>query len=151
MTIFSIKNFGLAIGSTALLLTGGILGAGQFQTHGMANPLQLVDKYLLALEKKDAESLEQLSPRNSTVDAAIQEKMSRMSGLNIENRQVFRTHTTPAELKLKVYGSYLNQQKQRQPFEDTLTLVYQQSNLLPISSKSWQLVTNKKQRTTNRR
>jgi hypothetical protein len=137
----SVKRIGLVIGSAAILVAGGfIYHVGKFQTHGQADPLQLVDQYLLALAKQDGKSLQQLAAGNSPSERAVQAHISRLGGVTVENRRVFRTHTTPAALRLKVYGSYLDRQQRRQPFEEALNLVYQRSNLLPISSKSWQLV-----------
>jgi hypothetical protein len=92
------------------------------------------------LAKQDGKSLQQLAAGNSPSERAVQAHISRLGGVTVENRRVFRTHTTPAALRLKVYGSYLDRQQRRQPFEEALNLVYQRSNLLPISSKSWQLV-----------
>jgi hypothetical protein len=126
----------LAIGATILIAGGGALSA--IQPKGEVLPLRLVDRYLAALEKKDEAALLAMNANDYQADLAIRKKLTRWGGWRVEKRQVFRTRTSEAAVRLKVYGTY-QQDGKAQGFEDSINLVYRRAGLLPNSGDRWQL------------
>ncbi len=128
----------IAITATALLATGGAISA--MKPKGEVLPLTLVDRYLTALEQKDATALSSINSDEYQSDKAIQEKLTRWGGQRIEKRQVFRTRTSPSAdaVRLKIYGSY-QQDGKAKGFVDSIDLIYRKTGLLPNAGARWQL------------
>jgi hypothetical protein len=117
----------IAIGTTALIATGGALSAAK--PRGEAAPLEVVHSYLVALEHQDLTALSRLTPSNYRSDAELQAKLAQWGGQHIENHRVFRTKTEPSAVRLKIYGSY-QQNGKTAKFVDTIPLVYRREGLL---------------------
>jgi hypothetical protein len=126
----------IAIAATALLATGGAISA--MKPKGEVLPLALVDRYLTALEQKDATALSSINSDDYQSDQAIQEKLTRWGGQKVEKRQVFRTRTSTDAVRLKIYGSY-QQDGKTKSFVDSIDLIYRKTGLLPNAGARWQL------------
>jgi hypothetical protein len=126
----------IAIAATALLATGGAISA--MKPKGEVLPLALVDRYLTALEQKDATALSSINSDDYQSDKVIQEKLTRWGGQKIEKRQVFRTRTSTDAVRLKIYGSY-QQDGKAKGFVDSIDLVYRKTGILPNAGARWQL------------
>jgi hypothetical protein len=126
----------IAIAATAVLATGGAISA--MKPKGEVLPLTLVDRYLTALEQKDATALSSINSDDYQSDKAIQEKLNRWGGQKVEKRQVFRTRTSADAVRLKIYGSY-QQDGKAKGFVDSIDLVYRKTGLLPNAGARWQL------------
>jgi hypothetical protein len=105
---------------------------------GEVLPLALVDRYLTALEQKDATALSSINSDDYQSDKAIQEKLTRWGGQKVEKRQVFRTRTSANAVRLKIYGSY-QQDGKAKGFVDSIDLIYRKTGLLPNAGARWQL------------
>jgi hypothetical protein len=130
------RGIAIAIGATALLAAGGAISA--MKPKGEASPLVLIDRYLNALEQKDANAIAAINADGYQADQAIQAKLTQWGGHKVEKREVFRTRTSTDALRLKIYGSY-QQDGKTKSFEDSVNLVYRQGGLLPTSGTRWQL------------
>jgi hypothetical protein len=126
----------IAIAATALLATGGAISA--MKPKGEVLPLALVDRYLTALEQKDATALSSINSDDYQSDQAIQEKLTRWGGQKVEKRQVFRTRTSTDAVRLKIYGSY-QQDGKAKGFVDSIDLIYRKTGILPNAGARWQL------------
>jgi hypothetical protein len=128
----------LALAATAVLATGGAISA--MKPKGEVLPLAVVDRYLTALEQKDATALSLINSDDYQSDKAIQEKLARWGGHKIEKRQVFRTRTSTSAdaVRLKIYGSY-QQDGQAKGFVDSIDLIYRKTGILPNAGARWQL------------
>jgi hypothetical protein len=126
----------IAIAATALLATGGAISA--MKPKGEVLPLALVDRYLTALEQKDATALSSINSDDYQSDKVIQEKLTRWGGQKVEKRQVFRTRTSTDAVRLKIYGSY-QQDGKAKGFVDSIDLIYRKTGILPNAGARWQL------------
>jgi hypothetical protein len=109
---------------------------------GAATPDRVVERYLLALETKDADSLAKLQPED-TVDRESARIMERLGGHKLQDVRVKYIKTKPTLWQANIVATYLDRHNNRQKFEDKIAIVYEGNESWKLYSGRWFLVLEK--------
>jgi hypothetical protein len=106
---------------------------------GAATPDRVVDGYLLALETKDERMMAKLQPQNA-VNKSTAAIIARMGGHKLQDIQVKYIKTKPTLWQAKITANYLDRNKIRQEFVDTIAIVYEGNESWKLYSGRWYLL-----------
>ncbi|NJM65551.1 MAG: hypothetical protein HC851_07690 [Acaryochloris sp. RU_4_1] len=106
-------------------------------------PDQVIEQYLLALEKKDKHLMLQLVPGSYAADQAAEDKIDQFGGYKIQERQVNYIKPKTVFLIANVKGLYVNSDGVRKKFEDRLTIAYEGGGFLQSYQGRWCLLLGK--------
>jgi hypothetical protein len=117
-----------------------LLQACTTEKNGANTPDRLVEQYLLALEQKNENSILQLVPENSIPTREIKDKITKIGGYKIQNRQVIYNKSTPLLWNVKMQGVYVDGQGTTKKFADSIVIQYQNKGDLKLYAGRWYLL-----------
>lgn len=139
----SLRNFTLNLGLALSIALPILLEGCDFKnSYGADTPDQVVEQYLLALEKKDEELMLKLVPRRYSAEQAVEDKIAQLGGHKIQEYKVVYAKPKPVFLRANVQGFYTNDGV-RKKFDDTLTIVYEGGSILELNKGRWYLIMGK--------
>ena len=115
------------------------LQACSVNKQGAATPDQLVEQYLLALENKDDNLMLRLVPEQSRLDRAIESKIIRIGGHEIQGRQIIYIKSKPTFWNAKIQGFFIDRSGIKRKFNDSIAIEYQSKGQVKLYGGRWYL------------
>lgn len=107
------------LGVLLLVLSACHLG----NARGAETKEQVVSSYLQALEAKDEQSLLLLVPRTHIAEQAVQDKVKRLGGHALQDRQVdYLSDFGPKWARVTIQGTYVTSRGETAKFRDVIYL-----------------------------
>ncbi|WP_041548304.1 hypothetical protein [Chamaesiphon minutus] len=123
--------------SIAIVLT---LQACAVNKRGAPTPDRVVEQYLSALETKKEHLMLDLIPENFNLTKEVRTKIDKIGGRKIQDRQIVYTKPKSSLWNAKIKGFYLDSSGNKQKFEDSIVLEYQNKGDLKLYAGRWYLL-----------
>jgi hypothetical protein len=108
--------------------------------RGAATPDRIVEQYLLALENRNENLMQQLVLEDVNTTKDIRAKIIRFGGHKIQERQINYIKHKPILWNAEIKGFYLNAADNRKEFDDSIELEYQSKGQVKLYGGRWYLL-----------
>ncbi len=110
------------------------------EKHGAATPDRIVEQYLLALENRNENLMQQLVLEDVNATSDIRAKIVRFGGYKIQDFQINYIKHKPILWNAKIKGFYINAADKRKEFDDSIEIEYQSKGHVKLYGGRWYLL-----------